>query len=214
MVRCCECGYLSAYHRERRMRDAVNSEMRESWNVTGADKAAEIFDRVPVCYVDAVDFHDELPDISLKLTDVTAVITKERSCEEFVELDSRLTPKEHKARADMIELQKMQNAQRDRDRQWQDEWRVREQQREDKRSDKEQEREDKRSETDRQFQLTLKQMEMKSQAERDKLNRNTTLYSVIATGLIAIIAALSGKAMEILWPRDATTSNHEPAKNK
>ena len=94
MVQCAKCGFLAARHLQTRGFLEVEENIRKTGEIPSYQRAT-IYGNVPLCFRMAHPLQDELQpndDAEHRLL----VMTRERSCDEFLEWQQGFSPKEHK----------------------------------------------------------------------------------------------------------------------
>ena len=95
-VKCANCGYLAARHKQTRQLLDAEPLLRELGHIPSFVSAGldAIYDPHPVCFRSVIDFYKEMgvTDNQDKRRDV---IQADRECEEFIRWRPGFTPKEH-----------------------------------------------------------------------------------------------------------------------
>jgi hypothetical protein len=131
MVKCSECGFLSARNTETRVLEEIESKSRQDGNI-----GKQRYVLIPVCFVMAASFDEEaeelrrLPEYAGRRNEIeehippnwsaitSTIIHKERQCDSFVEWKQGSTPKEHQEMLDRQEWRNWQEKQRKEDKRW------------------------------------------------------------------------------------------------
>jgi hypothetical protein len=116
-VRCADCGFLSVRDYTTRAAEEADHHLRAS------GEKQQRHDLDPVCFVGAFNLPAELT--ARTPAGYVAVVSKERACGEFTPWQQSYSPREHKEMLITQQLQKYQEEQREKDRQWQAEQRER-----------------------------------------------------------------------------------------
>ena len=142
MVRCAECGFLSARNTETRNLEEIEFKSRQDGNI-----GKQRYVLVPVCFAMTVNFDKEAeelrnsPKYATRKNEIGEVISpkydalvkvilsKERECESFIKWHQGSTPKEHQEMMDREAMLKWQDEREEADRNWreqQEKWHSRE----------------------------------------------------------------------------------------
>ncbi len=103
MVKCVDCGFLSARNLGTRDLDEVEGEFRRSGNppnqiMAGKEIGYTIHKRYPLCFVKKYDLLDSFNKTSGEESKrFLVVVNEERPCEPFNKWRQGFTPKEHQA---------------------------------------------------------------------------------------------------------------------
>jgi hypothetical protein len=133
MVKCANCGCLSARNRITRELEEVEKTTRENGEtprtITGAEdsRGLQVWisrqEDLLVCFLQKYDLISEVEKLKKGNTKVTAsimeVIQGERDCSQFVEWKQGFTPKEHQEILDRKQMLDWQAKREDADRRWQ-----------------------------------------------------------------------------------------------
>jgi hypothetical protein len=124
MCKCADCGYLSIRKLDSNVLVEVIAGTRKTWTmpeIPGKSQYSQ-FDPCPVCFVQAANLLEEARSSPAKDA-VLPVITRDRNCSGFIKWCPGYSPKEHREMAMQIELAKLHEEQREKDRRFQDEQR-------------------------------------------------------------------------------------------
>ena len=202
---CAGCGFLCAFHRHKQEVVPIADSMRTEWTTSmDRNNSLAYFEDVPRCFVSAMPLGKEFKE-SQKQTDWAKgleVITRERECPRFTPYVPGRPPQWHQDMVDMLELHKLQDSQREKERGWQDAQKTRDELREDERE----KREDKRRERELAFQKELKEAELAFQekqkraddAFKEKLDRRSRWWTVLITLLSVVLAGVFTLLVQIL----------------
>ena len=179
-------------------------------------KQYELYERIPVCFVRAIELGKEVPENEIRGNDVRkltvlSIINKERECDGFSEWIQGTSPKEHQVTSMLVAEKRRQEERHEADMRRIEESRLRDQQREEHRVKEEERRRNEdlawRSEQDR---LTNERwaQEQKEAAARWKDDSwwqkiQLLIVGVIAT-IILTIAQIVGSLIQagILFPQE------------
>lgn len=120
MVKCCECGFLSV----RRKGDNVLCEAHDYWRESGQVSPKHMYEIAPVCFVMALPIAHEMAGVGKdeeRPKRFVEIINKERDCAKFFPWVQGYSPKEHRDMLHEKMMIELQQAQRERERAWQDE---------------------------------------------------------------------------------------------
>jgi hypothetical protein len=130
MVKCSECGFLSARNKETRNLEEIESGFRQS-----GDIRTQYYLNIPVCFAMAFNFNEEFkklrqlpkwerkqvalgfigpPDEDL----IKELLNTERNCEYFTKYQQGFTPKEHREMMDRKTMLEMEEKRKQDDRKW------------------------------------------------------------------------------------------------
>ena len=116
MVRCRDCGYLAAIHKDTGASIEASPEFRHSMN------KPELADEWLRCARGMIDMKEEAGGTTVQVarTKQLPVIEKERDCTEFVAWKVGYSPREHTEMLIQDDMRRQATEQRERDRQWQE----------------------------------------------------------------------------------------------
>jgi hypothetical protein len=180
MVRCADCGLLSARDGETGNVVEADARLRTVWNTI--ENRQRYYKKIPLCYLNLRNFNEELdnqPDQSVHEKKALQLIIKDiGDCPGFAQYQPGRSPQEHKEmidqqallrhQAEQAELARRHQDQRDeRDRQERKEQRDRENKREDERDKRQQLWQEERDKRDRE----REEREAQRQAEKEQRER-------------------------------------------
>ncbi len=129
MVKCSECGFLSAKNMTTRNLEEVEGEFRRSGNSPNGIMSGKEIDyprhkEYPICFVQKYDLIDSFERISgQKPARFLTIINKERECELFTKWQQGFTPKDHREMMDRDKMLKWQTEREEVDRKWREDQR-------------------------------------------------------------------------------------------
>lgn len=123
MVKCAECGYLSARNEKTRKLEEIEEESRHDGNIH-----KQLYVHIPICFVRSYNLTEETKLLRHEDTTdrkeldwrkyVKEIINKERECEPFTEWHQGYEPKEHQEMIDREKMLKWQAKREDDDKIW------------------------------------------------------------------------------------------------
>jgi hypothetical protein len=160
--------------------------MRQAWEIPKSPDRCELFDRLPVCFVDAFNLGKEIIEPPIKKQEVAGIIHKERDCPRFTAWKRGHSPREHLEMIESIEVARLHNEQREKERTWQEEQRKRDEEREERLKASERAWQEEQRRRDQEHQERLERERDRRQAEQNRLNRLVQI-AVALIGLVGII---------------------------
>jgi hypothetical protein len=183
MVRCTDCGLLALRSAATGALCEAERSQRTYSDIRIGPGRSEIFRRIPVCFALVVDFSKELkekPDECVHPTKITPLLEQERECPKFFGYMPGRSPQEHQTMVEQIEVQRMQDAQREKERKWQEEQKAADRKWQDDQRANDEARQEARISADRSWQKEQKNEDRKWQL---KLAILAAILSVV-TGLV------------------------------
>jgi hypothetical protein len=121
MVRCIDCGLLALREATTGLSCEADRHQREYVEIR-QDRGREVYNRIPVCIEDQVDFCKELqekPNEVVHPDRILPLINREHGCQKFRRYIPGRSPQDHQDMNAQVEIQRMQDTQREKERQWQ-----------------------------------------------------------------------------------------------
>lgn len=179
MVRCADCGCLSATDPDTKELVEVDRLLRQKWQTIKNHK--QVVQKTPVCCKRIIDFQEKLgnqPDDSLHEAAVVKLIHEDiGECAGFEPYRPGVSPMRILEMIDLRDTHRFQDEQAEKARRWQAE-----------QADLADKRQNERDQSQRDWQDKRDQKER----EEKRRDRRWQLLTTVITGLIAIIAAIAG----------------------
>jgi hypothetical protein len=181
-VHCAGCGFLSLKRRDTRELVAVEETIRESWQIPAdVSRQYEVYDRAPVCYVQAFYLAKEYMTQPIKAEETARIVNEDRRCDSFVKRVPGRDPKWHQDQVMLAEIQKREDERQEKERRW-----IENQ----KKDDRKAREEDKQS--DREWQESQKTADRKWQSDQKADDRKWQQEQKWKDRVFAILLAVGG----------------------
>lgn len=98
MCKCADCGFLAVREFQSKQLVEVEIDIRRTWKIPqNFDYQHKRYLEIPICFARAVRLDTEIGknESEVRVSDILAVINKERECSGFAEWQHGFTPKEH-----------------------------------------------------------------------------------------------------------------------